>query len=92
MLCEVCVDSVQSATEAFNGGAERIELCANLFEGGTTPSAGMIYKVRNTFPNKILHVIIRPRGGDFFYSNEELEVMKCDIEICKSYNVSNLKK
>jgi copper homeostasis protein len=79
---EVCVDSVESAIAAGQGGADRIELCDNLLEGGTTPSAGTIELARNHLKLG-LQVIIRPRGGDFCYSDIEFEVMKRDIELAK---------
>lgn len=79
---EVCVDSIQSCLAAQAGGADRIELCDNLFEGGTTPSAGMISLAREQLNLKI-QVIIRPRGGDFLYSDLEFEIMKRDIETAK---------
>ncbi len=77
---EVCCDSVESVLAAEGGGADRVELCDNLFEGGTTPSAGAIEIARRSTDVK-LHVIIRPRGGDFCYSEIEMEVMKRDIRI-----------
>ncbi len=80
---EVCLDSVQSAIEAQKGGADRVELCDNLFEGGTTPSAGMIAIVRKNIEIG-LQVIIRPRGGDFCYSDDEYEAMKIDIHTAKT--------
>jgi copper homeostasis protein len=79
---EVCVDSVDSAIAAQEGGAARVELCDNLFEGGTTPSAGMIAVARKSLTIG-LQVIIRPRGGDFLYSSTEFEVMKRDVLIAK---------
>lgn len=79
---EVCLDSVRSAVEAQKGGADRVELCDNLFEGGTTPSAGTIAMTRKRIEIG-LQVIIRPRGGDFCYSDDEYETMKFDIETAK---------
>jgi copper homeostasis protein len=86
---EVCVDSVESAIEAQNGGADRVELCDNLMEGGTTPSFGSIKVARRSINIK-LHVIIRPRGGDFLYSETEFEVMRQDIETAKSLGVDGV--
>lgn len=79
---EVCIDSVSSAINAKEGGADRVELCDNLFEGGTTPSAGMIEMVRKSISIG-LQVMLRPRGGDFLYSKEEYEVIKSDLKIAK---------
>jgi copper homeostasis protein len=82
MLVEICVDSAVGAFAAERGGADRVELCDNLLEGGTTPSAGCIKVTRRSL--KIgLQVIIRPRGGDFLYSDQELDVMREDIRIAK---------
>ncbi|RKR82527.1 copper homeostasis protein CutC [Mucilaginibacter gracilis] len=78
---EVCANSVHSALAAQEGGAIRVELCDNLREGGTTPSCGQIKIVRDLL-NIQLYVLIRPRTGDFVYSNLEFEVMKLDIETC----------
>lgn len=79
---EICVDSVEGALAAQNGGAQRVELCDNLLEGGTTPSAGMIALTRQQIGIG-LNVIIRPRGGDFYYSNLEFAVMQYDITQAK---------
>jgi len=78
ILIEACVDSVTSAVAAEQGGAGRVELCDNLIEGGTTPSAGTIEecKARLGIP---VFVMIRPRGGDFLYSELEYAIMRRDI-------------
>ena len=72
------MDSVESALAAERGGARRLELCDALFDGGTTPSAGMIAACRDRVAIP-LFVIIRPRGGGFVYSEPELDVMRRDI-------------
>lgn len=81
-MLEICIDSVASARAAAEGGADRVELCAALPEGGTTPSAGMIGRVREVFPGKIM-VIIRPRGYDFLFDDDEHEVMLHDIHVAR---------
>lgn len=78
---EICVDSVESAIMAQNAGADRIELCDNLYEGGTTPGYGTI-KLSGENLNIGLNVIIRPRGSDFLYSDPEYDTMRRDIDIC----------
>jgi len=82
---EVCANSVASALAAQAGGAVRVELCGNLGEGGTTPSVGQIALARKLLQIQ-LFVIIRPRGGDFLYSDLEFEIMKEDIRQCVRLN------
>jgi copper homeostasis protein len=79
---EICIDSVQAAVAAEIGGAQRVELCSALIEGGLTPSFGMIRAVRSRIGIG-LFVMIRPRGGDFIYSDEELAAMRDDIAQAK---------
>jgi len=80
---EVCANGVNSALVAQEGGAYRVELCDNLLEGGTTPSYGQIALARKLLKIK-LYPIIRPRGGNFLYSDLEFEVMKADVQSCKA--------
>ena len=72
---EVCANGVDSCLAAQEGGAHRVELCASIPEGGTTPSYGEIKVARKILKSTHLHVIIRPRGGDFLYSPIEVERM-----------------
>ena len=78
---EVCANSTQSAIEGQKGGAIRVELCDNLAEGGTTPSLSQIEKSRQLTDIQ-LNILIRPREGDFLYSDLEFEIMKRDIHHC----------
>lgn len=86
---EICCDSVESANLAMNAGADRIELCDNLPEGGTTPSYGSILAARDKLKIK-LHVLIRPRNGDFLYSESEMDIMMKDIELCRRSGVDGI--
>ena len=88
-LIEVCIDSVESAVTAQAGGAHRVELCDNLLEGGTTPSAGMIAVTRRRLAIG-LQVMIRPRGGDFCYSDADFQVMRHDIRVAKSLGADGI--
>jgi len=80
---EICANSVESAVKAQEGGAYRVELCAGIPEGGTTPSFGDIRMARQLLHETKLHVIIRPRGGDFLYSALEQEIMLHDIKVAR---------
>lgn len=80
---EICANGVESCIAAQEGGADRVELCAGIPEGGTTPSYGEIKTARRVLTRTRLHVIIRPRGGDFLYTPLELERMTADIDIAR---------
>ncbi len=82
MLVEICANSYQSAINAERAGAHRIELCAELAVGGVTPSYGLIKKVTEVLSIPVF-VLIRPRSGDFIYSDEEFQIMKTNIKLCK---------
>ncbi len=82
---EICISDIESARHAVNGGANSLELCANRMEGGTTPSIGFIEECVNlcrSFDVEV-HVLIRPRPGDFVYTAEEFEVIERDIMAAK---------
>ena len=86
---EICANSVSSCIAAQEGGADRVELCAGIPEGGTTPSYGMIRNARESI-SIALNVIIRPRGGDFLYSESEIKEMVYDIQIAKELGADGL--
>ena len=86
---EICSNSVQSALNAQSAGASRVELCDNLWESGTTPSYGTIKKARALLDIQ-LFVLIRPRGGDFIYSELEFNIIKEDIIACKAMGVDGI--
>ena len=81
-IIEIATSDFLTTKSAVEGGADRIELCANLAEGGTTPSYAHIKKCKESFSIP-LFPIIRPRGGDFLYNKDEFEIMKNDIKLCK---------
>ncbi len=86
---EIACNNYTSCENAFRGGANRIELFSDLHEGGCTPSFGMIQMVKKNI-SLPLYVMIRPRGGNFNYSENEIEIMLSDIELCKSLNVDGI--
>ena len=81
-IIEIATSDYITTKSAVEGGADRIELCANLAEGGTTPSYAHIKKCKEAFSIPMFP-IIRPRGGDFLYNKDEFEIMKNDIRLCK---------
>jgi copper homeostasis protein len=83
MIYEICVDSAAGVRAAKSAGADRVELCADLLEGGITPSRGMMRQARVT-ADIGLHVIVRPRGGDFLFDDDEFAIMRSDIETAKA--------
>ena len=86
-IIEICANSAQSCVEAEMGGASRVELCAGIPEGGTTPSYGEIKTAQALTSTIDINGIIRPRGGDFLYTEAEVEAMLLDIELCKQLGV-----
>ncbi|WKC58364.1 copper homeostasis protein CutC [Borrelia sp. P9F1] len=89
MIREACVFNIEEAINAFRLGADRVELCENTTCGGTTPSYGTIKILREELSIPIA-VMIRPRCGDFVYSNLEFQAMKEDIRICKTLGVEGV--
>jgi len=88
-IIEIATSDFLTTKSAVEGGADRIELCANLAEGGTTPSYAHIKKCKETF-DIALFPIIRPRGGDFLYTKDEFEIMKNDIKLCKELDCEGI--
>lgn len=89
MILEVCVDSVESAINAERGGADRLELCGDLIVGGITPSLALFERVRQKV-NIPIHVLLRPRFGDFLYSEEELKILIRQTLLFKEAGADNL--
>lgn len=89
VVFELCVDTIDGCRVARDGGAARIELCSGLSEGGVTPSHGLIARAVE-YAELPVHVLIRPRGGDYFYSETELEIMAEDIRHAKALGVSGV--
>ena len=83
MLFEICVEGIDGVIAAQDGGGDRVELCASLLEGGITPSFGTIRAALKLCYLPI-HVILRPRGGDFLFDDDEFAVMEVDVETAKS--------
>ena len=88
-IIEICLESVESVIAAEKGGADRAELCSDLFEGGLTPTIGTV-KTALRKSNIKINAMIRPRGGDFCYSDEEFEVMKEDIKAFKETGINGI--
>ena len=89
MILEICANSYQSAVNAEIAGAHRIELCSEISVGGTTPSYGLLKKVMADIDIPV-QVLIRPRSGDFHYSDEEFDIMKENILQCKDLGCAGI--
>jgi len=88
-ILEVCCGSLASAIAAQEGGVHRVELCANLYEGGTTPSHGTLELAREKLGIKI-NVLVRPRGSDFAYDEDEMEIIRRDVAKCKELGIDGV--
>lgn len=88
-ILECCVDSVESAINAAKGGASRLELCSNLIIGGTTPDVALVKEIRK-YSDIRIHALIRPRFGDFCYTEYEMEIMKSQIRALKEAGVEGV--
>jgi copper homeostasis protein len=89
MILEICANSYQSAVNANIAGAHRIELCSEISVGGTTPSYGLLKKVMADIDIPV-HVLIRPRSGNFTYSGKEFDIMKENIRLCKDLGCAGI--
>ncbi len=89
VIVEACVDAIDAAIEAEHGGADRVELCGELLQGGVTPSAGLIGAVWERVEIPVF-VLIRPRTGDFLYDVDEVDVMLRDIALARSLDADGI--
>lgn len=89
MIVEVCANSLESAINAQKAGADRIELCVELGVGGLTPSYGLLKRIKE-YVSIPINVLIRPRSGDFTYSDLEFDIMKTDIALCKELGFNGI--
>ncbi|MCH4553987.1 copper homeostasis protein CutC [Aestuariibaculum lutulentum] len=89
MIVEVCANSFESALNAEKAGAHRIELCSELAVGGITPSFGLIKKVMESLSIPVF-VLIRPRSGNFTFNDDEMDIMKHDIALCKELGCAGI--
>jgi len=89
MKLEICANSYQSAINAQKAGADRIEICSELSVGGITPSYGLLKKISQEIKIPV-NVLIRPRSGDFCYSDDEFEIMKKNIKLCKKFGFNGI--
>ena len=90
-ILECCVDSVESALQAEKGGADRLELCSNLIIGGTTPTLALFRQIRE-HTNIRIHVLVRPRFGDFLYTKQELHIIAKEIDMFRKAGAEGRKR